>query len=241
MTAIVFAGPSIYPQTAEDFPDLQIAPPAAKGDLLRAARDGASAIGLIDGLFDTAPSVWHKEILFCISSGIEVLGGASMGALRAAECASYGMTGIGRVFEEYASGQRVSDGDVAILHCPAAMNFRPLSVALVDVETILENKSDDGSLNDVEHNDLRMAARRIHFKERTWRRIFLRSGIPDERLQQIFDPETCLTQSQKRSDALELIGKIRSRSSPRTVHQNDNFDFQNSFFFANLNKSVQAR
>ena len=52
------------------------------------------AIGVIDGYFDGVPSVWHKEILWALSQGIRVFGGASMGALRAAELDGFGMTGV---------------------------------------------------------------------------------------------------------------------------------------------------
>ena len=53
------------------------------------------AIGLIDGYFERVPSVSHKEILWAMSQGIVVIGAASMGALRAAELAPFGMLGVG--------------------------------------------------------------------------------------------------------------------------------------------------
>ena len=53
------------------------------------------AIGIVDGFFHQQPSVWHREILYALSQGVPVFGGASMGALRAAELADYGMTGVG--------------------------------------------------------------------------------------------------------------------------------------------------
>ena len=42
---------------------------------------GYRRIGIIDGHFGNVPSVWHKEILFALSKGVEVSGAASMGAL----------------------------------------------------------------------------------------------------------------------------------------------------------------
>src|SRR5262245_4299213 len=113
---------------------LDMRPPAACGDILRAVRDGARAIGLIDGLFGDSPSVWHKEILAALAEGIPVYGAASMGALRAAECHRFGMIGVGRIFSEYRDGLRVADSDVAVVHGPAEVRYRPLTEALVDVE-----------------------------------------------------------------------------------------------------------
>ena len=65
--------------------ELAVLPPAARGDLYRAALAGPQVIGLIDGYFDGVPAVAHKEILWALDQGIRVLGAASMGALRAAE------------------------------------------------------------------------------------------------------------------------------------------------------------
>ena len=87
---VVFVGPS-FPDIGK-LSDVEIRPPACQGDVMRAVRDGATAIGLIDGQFEFVAPVWHKELLFALSQNIGVFGAASMGALRAAECAAFGMT-----------------------------------------------------------------------------------------------------------------------------------------------------
>ena len=107
MTAVVFAGPSIYGLAKHTLAGIELRPPAACGDILRACRSDVSRIGLVDGVFETSPSVWHKEILFALSRGIRLFGAASMGALRAAECHHFGMEGLGRIFEQYKSGERI--------------------------------------------------------------------------------------------------------------------------------------
>ena len=50
------------------------------------------------------PTVWHKEILWAMAQGIHVFGGASIGALRAAELDVFGMKGIGRIYEDFRDG-----------------------------------------------------------------------------------------------------------------------------------------
>ena len=80
---VIFAGPSLY-GVPYDAPGIEVRPPAAQGDLLRAVIDGAGVIGLIDGAFEATAAVWHKEILHALGEGVAVVGGASMGALRAA-------------------------------------------------------------------------------------------------------------------------------------------------------------
>ena len=62
------------------------------------------AVGIIDGYFQQVPSVWHKEILWAMAQGVHVFGSASMGALRAAELAPFGMRGVGLIFEAYRDG-----------------------------------------------------------------------------------------------------------------------------------------
>ena len=95
---VVFAGPSVHGLGRHNLAGLDLRPPAGRGAILRAAADGAPAIGLIDGIYESEPAVWHKEILYALGRGIPVLGAASMGALRAAECAAFGMKGIGSIF-----------------------------------------------------------------------------------------------------------------------------------------------
>ena len=91
MTAVMFAGPSLWDMRGKIPEGITVLPPAQCGDLLAAWRNGATRIGLVDGLFGTCRSVWHKEILAVLAAGVPVLGAASLGALRAAECAPFGM------------------------------------------------------------------------------------------------------------------------------------------------------
>ena len=94
---VVFLGPTLSHDDARDVLDAEYRPPAAHGDVLRAALRRPRAIGLVDGVFERVPAVWHKEILFALSEGVHVYGAASMGALRAAELDAFGMRGeIGR-------------------------------------------------------------------------------------------------------------------------------------------------
>ena len=80
---------------------------------------------LIDGLFDASPAVRHKELLQLMARGVPVIGAASMGALRAAELAPFGMIGVGRIFTAYAAGALVGDDEVALLHGPEELGWTP--------------------------------------------------------------------------------------------------------------------
>ena len=166
---ILFAGPSLAGvDVLRMFPGLTVRGPAQQGDVARAVIQGAKAIGLVDGLFETVASVWHKEILFALSEGVEVFGAASIGALRAAECASFGMVGIGLIYQRYASGELDDDAAVAQLHAPAEFGYAPLTEALVNVEATITAVEQLDLISRVEVAALLGAARRIYFKDRTW-------------------------------------------------------------------------
>ncbi len=167
MAMIVFSGPSLG--TAPDTGGkIEFRPPAACGDLLRACAEGPEAIGLIDGYFETRPSVWHKEILWALRQGIPVYGAASMGALRAAECAAFGMIGIGEVFALYRDGVIDLDDEVAVQHGPAETDYLLLSEALVNIRATLARAVAAGVLNFDEAEALRACAAELFYKERTW-------------------------------------------------------------------------
>src|SRR6185437_13385815 len=97
-------GPTLPLADARAELDAVYLPPVAQGDVYRVTRLQPDAIGIVDGYFDRVPAVWHKEILWAMSCGIPVFGSASMGALRAAELAAFGMEGVGAIFEAYRDG-----------------------------------------------------------------------------------------------------------------------------------------
>lgn len=134
----VFLGPTLPRDEACAVLDAEYLPPAAHGDVLRAVRRGFRVIGLVDGVFERVPAVWHKEILFALSEGVHVYGAASMGALRAAELGAFGMHGVGAIHRAYAEGALEDDDEVAVAHGGAEDGFRPLSDAMVDIRATLE-------------------------------------------------------------------------------------------------------
>jgi hypothetical protein len=138
MKAVIFVGPSVSVSDAAAVLDATYLPPAAMGDIYAALARKPDVIGLIDGMFEQVPAVWHKEILFALSSGVPVYGAASMGALRAAELHAFGMRGVGSIFEAYASGDLEDDDEVAVAHRPADGGFSPVSEAMVNIRFGLE-------------------------------------------------------------------------------------------------------
>ena len=111
---VIFLGLSIQEEEAKTIVDADFRPPVGRGDILKAINDGADLIGIIDGVFHQTPAVSHKEIMKALDLGIPVVGGCSMGALRASELDDLGMIGVGYVYKQYRSGAITSDDDVAV-------------------------------------------------------------------------------------------------------------------------------
>ena len=170
MRRIAFVGPSIPPNAAQALaPEVTLLPPARAGDVYRAVGHGeARVIGLVDGVFGSVGSVWHKEILFAISRGCQVFGGASMGALRAAECRSFGIRGVGTVYAAYADGELEDDDEVAVSHLDAAFGYECLTVPMVTVRAALSAAVSVGLLPERDHERAVQAAKNVFYADRTW-------------------------------------------------------------------------
>ena len=146
-------------------------PPAAQGDVYRATLTRPAAIGLIDGYFERVPAVWHKEILWALGQGIHVFGSASMGALRAAELAPFGMIGVGAIFEAYRDGVLEDDDEVAVAHGPADSGYRAGSDAMVNIRATLLRAAREGVVDAAAASALERAAKGLFYAERSYARL----------------------------------------------------------------------
>lgn len=215
---VVFVGPTLPDAPRSAMADIVVLPPAVQGDILRAVENGATAIGLIDGNFEYVAPVWHKEILYALSQGVEVFGAASMGALRAAECSSFGMIGVGEIYRQYQEGQRLDDADVALIHGPAELGYLPLTVPLVNVDATVAYLLERKALPVDMANAIRAVAATIFYKERTWRAI-AESAAPAGKVD-IGGLAAMLAASfvdQKRHDAVQLLDALQRAPSQRKV------------------------
>ena len=206
----MFIGPTLEGATVP--PGVEVLPPAICGDLTRLLRDPPAAVGLVDGCFATSPSVWHKEIIALLANGIPVIGAGSLGALRAAELATYGMLGVGQVFDAYLNGSVCRDDAVMLVHAPAELGWRALTIALVDAEDALCATQ----MPPADRRMLQRIVRTTPFARRTWHECLsqfaARTGraVPG-------DVERSLRQrrSLKHEDAMTMIQRLdRAQWSP---------------------------
>ena len=125
------------------------------------------------------------------------------------ECRAYGMVGVGRIFDDYASGRREEDADVALLHGPAELGYPALSVPLVNVDATIEAAISQGIIGRQEALQLSQAARRIFFKDRTWKRIAEAADMDTGQVRALVAKAWT---DQKRLDAIELVHALAEAS-----------------------------
>src|SRR5215216_6955991 len=164
---IVFCGPSLGRRDVERF-GFEWRPPVRQGDLYRAARQGPRVIGVVDGFFEVTPTVWHKEILWALAKGIHVYGAASMGALRAVELESFGMRGVGAIYQAFRSGALVDDDEVAVMHGPCELDFIAVAEPMVNIRATLIEAARRGAITRPCADQLEAIAKSLFYKERSF-------------------------------------------------------------------------
>jgi hypothetical protein len=206
---IVFLGPSLERETAESILPAEYRPPAKRGDLVQAMQDGAGIIGLIDGVFHQESAVAHREILAAIKRGVTVIGSSSMGALRAAEMDTLGMTGIGEVYRMYTSGELESDDEVALVFDPET--GLSLSEPLVNIRFTLKEAERQGIITPQDHAALLSTAQAIFYPQRTYAKIAAAAGetVPAGTRERFLAWVKEHAVDQKRKDAIAALEYIR--------------------------------
>jgi hypothetical protein len=235
---VVFLGPTLPSAEARALLDAEYRPPAAFGDVYRAAQGRPTAIAIIDGVFERQPAVWHKEILWAMTQGVHVLGASSIGALRAVELAPLGMIGVGKVFEAFQSGALRDDDEVAIAHGPREGGYANLSVAMVDIRATLEAARASALIGNATLEALVRVGKQLNFRERSYAALLgeaRRSGLGAEELDRFEAWLPTGRVEQKRLDAIALLGELaRWQTHPPPPHQP-------SFWFSQTDAWESAR
>ena len=182
----------------------------ARRGLRGAALSRPAIIGIIDGYFEVTPTVWHKEILWAMARGIHVYGAASIGALRAAELHTFGMKGIGRIFEAYRDSILTDDDEVAVLHGPEELGYPALTEAMVNIRATLDKAVSEGVIDGRAAAGLTELGKSLFYKRRSWD-VVLRLAAGRYLSSLDFAAQLhagCI--DQKRADAAEMIATIRT-------------------------------
>jgi hypothetical protein len=173
---LVFLGPSVSIAEARAIlPQAEYCAPATRGDLYNARSRNTSIFVLIDGVFLQSYAPSPRELVDVVRDGALVIGAASLGALRAAECWPAGVRGVGLIYRLFRSGCLVSDEEVAVTYDGQA--HRPISIPMVNVRYSTHRAVKAGLLAPSDGERLVQAAESIFYPERTWRAVFSSAAI----------------------------------------------------------------
>jgi hypothetical protein len=243
---VVFTGPTISAAAAAEILPATYLPPVCQGDVLRVSRRSdrpARVIAIIDGTFDRMPAVWHKEILWAMARGIHVFGCSSMGALRAAELAAFGMQGRGKIFQAFHAGELDDDEEVVVAHGEASAGYRAASEAMVNVRATCAEAVARGVISAATREALESTAKGIFYPGRTYAAILARSrgdvrsgargGVSDNGLvaAEVDAFERFLVEGrvdQKRLDAIELLTHLRDEGEALRRPRRPSFAFEHT-------------
>ncbi|HEY0195542.1 MAG TPA: TfuA domain-containing protein, partial [Kofleriaceae bacterium] len=159
------------------------------------------------GYFERMAAVWHKELLRALERGIEVWGASSMGALRAAELAPFGMRGVGSIYRAFARGTLTADDEVAVAHLPAEYGYRATSDALVNLRDGLARAP---MLTARTRAALVELARRRFYRTRSWAQLIAdarEAGLPRRQLDGL---AAWPKPDRKAADARLLLRRLRA-------------------------------
>lgn len=217
MKPVVYTGTSISQSDARKILDADYRPPVRRHDIRRLLKSPPEIIGIIDGVFFDSAAVAHRELIEALKSGIIVIGGASMGALRASELESYGMIGIGKVFEMYRNGIIEADDEVAVTFNEESNEA--VSIPLVNIRMTIDAAKISGILNPAQAVAIIDIARKLYYPDRNYRQVIAESvkagiitGIEQEKLLDfIKNNEVDI----KRQDAILVLEKIKEFISAR--------------------------
>ncbi|MCC8374510.1 MULTISPECIES: TfuA-like protein [Photorhabdus] len=159
---VVFGGPSLLRDPRYDS-IIEFRPPVQAGDLLALLGSGRPVL-ITDGLFGSNMSITVVECLDFIKAGGILLGSSSMGALRAADCYSQGMVGIGQVFQGYLFGYYHSDADVALRYHMGS--YQEITLSYVHIEHIACYLMIGGQISALQKRQMMALIRRIIWYER---------------------------------------------------------------------------
>ena len=210
-TAVLYIGPSLRLGDLDGLdPRIELRPPIRRGDLPDAVAAGHDTFCIVDGEFYQTLAVSPKEILAALQAGCRVIGAASMGALRAAELAPYGMGGIGQIYQWFSTGEVFRDDDVAVSYAHDEGDFRLLTVPMVNVRWVLRHARSEGWLDPGTCRRISTVARRIYWEDRSWRRVISQAGLSHPETEVLLDYVSDPGHDLKRIDAIAAIHHLQT-------------------------------
>lgn len=242
---VVFTGPTLSVVEAQKVLEATYLPPAKQGDIYKAfIKYRPKVIGLIDGNFENIPSPWHKEILYIMSQGVSVLGASSMGALRAAELADFGMIGVGQIFRNFYSNELEDDDEVTVVHGPKELDYPLLSEAMVNIRETFKSALKNKVISDNLFVFGLRVAKDLPYKERNYPCIIslLRNSnrFTKNEIDELDNWCEFNAEDIKQKDAIELLQNIKIFVTNATNQPENNIHFQNTVYWQQMKNEIDT-
>jgi hypothetical protein len=166
-----------------------------------------------------------------------------MGALRAAELHTFGMEGVGKVFEAFRDGVYNDDDEVAVAHAAAEHGFRSLSDAMVNVRDALAEAERRGLISPATAEALVLGAKKLFYPNRSWPRIFQMGrdqNLPAVDMAALEAFVVAERPNLKRADAARLLNQLAAEGPTVSVGK-PLFAFESSWFWKKLMATEERR
>ncbi|WP_459200972.1 TfuA-related McrA-glycine thioamidation protein [Methanococcus sp. CF] len=184
--------------------DVDVFPPIKRGDLMSEKIMKYDVIGIIDGCFLQSTAVAHREILNVIKNKIKVFGAGSMGALRASELDTYGMTGVGSVYNSYKNGVISDDDEVAVTFDD---NLNQITFSMISFREMIDNALKEKIIDENDSKQLISSGKELYYPLRTFENVIEKSKIALEK-REVLEKFLKNQPDIKRSDAFEMLEEI---------------------------------
>lgn len=210
MSIVIYTGLSLSFEDAKKILDAEYLPPVKRGDIydLLEKRDDIEIIGIIDGVFHQSPAVAHKEILEALKRGITVVGGASMGALRACELYPFGMIGVGNIFEDYKKGIIESDDDVAVSLNPET--YEQMSESWINMKYNFEFAVEENIITENQCKELLQISKDTYYPKRSFTYVIKKSSLSDDKKTELLNFIKSKEFDVKNQDAKKVVEYIKN-------------------------------
>ena len=197
------------------------------------------------------PAVWHKEILWAIGQGVHVFGAASMGALRAAELAPFGMRGVGRIFEAYRDGRFTASTTTrsrTTTRWPSCTGRRRAAISAhprrwSNIRCTLARAVTEGVIAEATRRALVAEAKAAFFPDRGYAALLAQGragGLPEAELAALERWLPAGRVDQKRLDAVAMLEAMRDFLAADPPPARADFTFERTTYWKRAEAAFQA-
>ena len=182
--------------------------------MIGAVSAGYHRSGIVDGSIDETDQLTATEIVEALRARpIELFGGASMGAIHAAELGAAGMRGLGHVFRLF-QRRAVQDRDeVYVLHAPREFRYRCLTIPLINIRFTLRRLRRNGWLDSTQEGAIARFMKEVPWFERDWESLgkVVEIVLGYQQHESLTRRFRALYRDVKREDALLVVSKLHSK------------------------------